>query len=69
VVLAKTWRPRGLHADRLQNLIAALSNAASPNWHFGELYERGNDGTWSQLNDVPHTWEAVLFYQLTMESQ
>lgn len=68
VILARIWRARNIHQDRLLAILAQLVRVVTPGTlHFGEVYELGTDGTFTNLNDVPHCWEAVLFYQFALE--
>jgi hypothetical protein len=66
--LTRVWNAHGrIHRDRLQNILEALTRVPIPGTlHMGETYNVTRTEV-INLNDVPHVWEATLFYLFASE--
>lgn len=67
--LARVWNANGkIHRNKLQAIMTALTKVPIPGTlHMGETYNLTKSGEVINLNDIPHVWEATLYYLFAME--
>jgi len=68
-ILATVWGKNGnIHKDRLESILEMLAEGAtSGTYHFSEFYRISSTGEITMINDIPHVWEGVLFYNLAYQ--